>query len=271
MSKYVRYNSYPNFNYGLHITKTVKTLILANVGMFILTHIFRGFPWYTIFGMVPNSILQKFMIWQVLTYMFLHANLWHLVLNMLMLWFFGPAIEASWGRKQFLFYYFFTGIGAAFCSFIVSFNSSIPVVGASGAIFGILVAYALMYPENIILLFFIFPMKMKHAVVVLAVINLLGAISSPGSGIAYIAHLGGALFGYIFLKNEIIKRKLSYFRLGNVNFYPKKKDSPKREFKQEGFDRKVDMILDKISKHGMKSLTKEERKILEIKSQSGKR
>ena len=133
------------------MSKTVKNLIIANVFIFLLASVWSGFP-VSLFAMVPRLVFSKLMIWQLVTYMFIHLDLWHLAVNMLMLWFFGPAIEAIWGRKQFLIYYFFTGIGAALCSSIFSFNS--PIVGASGAIFGILVAYALTYPDNMILLFF---------------------------------------------------------------------------------------------------------------------
>jgi hypothetical protein len=188
---------------------------------------------------------------------------------MLMLWFFAPAIETTWGRKQFLFYYFFTGIGAGLCSFIFAFRSSIPVVGASGAIFGILVAYAVMFPESIILLFFIFPMKIKHAVLILVGINLLGALSSPNSGVAYFAHLGGGLFGYLYLKSEWIHRQISYLNPVKLRFWwARKKASPKQS-SQKDLDQQIDLILDKVSKYGMGSLTRRERRILELKSKGG--
>lgn len=248
------------------MTKTVKTLIIINIAVFILTHLLSRFPWFLIFGMVPALLVSKLMLWQLFTYMFLHVGLWHLVLNMLMLWFFGPAIEAAWGRKQFLFYYFFTGIGAALCSLLTSFGSQTVVVGASGAIFAILVAYALMFPESVILLFFIFPMKMKQAVFVLAGINLLGAISAPNSGIAYFAHLGGGLFGYLYLKSEWLRLKVSYFSLTNLKSWWAKKSELGRKSEEENLSRQVDLILDKISKEGLQSLTKRERKILERKS-----
>ena len=116
---------------------------------------FKNIAWYTIFGLVPAFVLSRFMLWQPVTYLFVHYGLWHLVVNMLMLWMFGAIIEEAWGSKRFLFYYFFTGIGAGICSIVFAFNSFSPVVGASGAIFGLLVAYAMMFPDSIILLFFI--------------------------------------------------------------------------------------------------------------------
>ena len=248
------------------MTRTVKTLIIINVGVFILIHLTPNFAWLNLFGLVPSFVFGKFRIWQLATYMFLHAGLWHLVLNMLMLWFFAPAIERHWGRREFLFYYFFTGIGAGLCSFIMAFRSTIAVIGASGAIFGILVAYAMMFPETAILFFFIFPMKIKHAVLVLAGINLLGALSSPNAGIAYFAHLGGGLFGYLYLKSEWLKRQISYWNLLNLSLWRRRKKLDKKQIAEKGLNRQVDTILDKVSKYGIDSLTRKERKILELKS-----
>lgn len=251
---------------GFFTAKAVKTVIIINIAVFALINFFHVFSWLSIFGMVPCLVFSKFMIWQLATYMFVHRGLWHLVLNMLMLWFFGRAIEEAWGRKQFLFYYFFTGIGAALCSFIVMPHSYVPVIGASGAIFGILVAYAVMFPDDVILLFFVFPMKMKYAILVLAGINLLGAVSSSGSGIAYFAHLGGALFGYLYLRSEWLKRQASCLSLAKFKLWLKKKDICKKQSVQKSLNREVDLILDKVAKHGMRSLTRKEKRILELKS-----
>ena len=248
------------------MTRTVKILIIVNVAFFALIHLLPGVAWLALFGLVPSYVFTKFRLWQLVTYMFMHVGLWHLVVNMLMLWFFAPAIENSWGKRQFLCYYFFTGIGAGLCSFVTSFHSSVPVIGASGAIFGILVAYAIMFPKTVILLFFIFPMKIKQAVLVLAGINLLGALSNPGAGIAYFAHLGGGLFGYLYLKSEWIKRQISYLSPADLKFKWKQNRSRREKMLKKGLNRRVDLILDKVSKYGMKSLTKKEREILELKS-----
>ena len=252
------------------MTHTVKKLIIANVVLFILIHLTPQFGWLTLFGLVPSSVFGGFRLWQLATYMFLHLGLWHLVLNMLMLWFFAPAIESNWGRRQFLFYYFLCGIGAGLCSWVTAFRSSIPVIGASGAIFGILVAYAMMFPETVILLFFIFPMKIRHAVLVLAGINLLGALSQPNAGIAYFAHLGGGLFGYLYLKSEWLRRQLSYWSAFDIRSWRREKKTAKQESRREDLERQADRILDKVSKCGIDSLSGKERKILELKSKDTK-
>jgi len=247
------------------MTRAVKTLIIINVGLFILMHLTPDFAWVSLFGLVPGLVFAKLRIWQLASYMFLHAGLWHLAVNMLMLWFFAPALERHWGRRDFLFYYLFTGIGAGLCSFITAFRSSIPVIGASGAIFGILVAYAMLFPETTILFFFIFPMKIKQAVLVLAGINLLGALSSPNAGIAYFAHLGGGLFGYLYLRSEWLKRQISYRRWLDLGLWRKRKKLGRKQIAEKELNRQADVILDKISKYGVDSLSRKERKILELK------
>ena len=259
-------SSYPGFYPSSYRGATVKMLIIINIVVFVLIHLPFRFPWLSLFGMVPAYVFARFRLWQLVTYLFLHEGLFHLLINMLMLWWFGSAIEKAWGKEEFLLYFFFTGIGAAFCSFIVSFRSSIPVIGASGAIFGILVAYAVVFPKSIILLFFIFPLKIKHAVLVLAGINLLGALATPHSGIAYFAHLGGGLFGYLYLKNEWIRKQILWLRPGNLKSWWVKKKIYNKQLSQKDLDLQVDSILDKVSRYGMRSLTRKERKILEHKS-----
>ncbi|MFH1339212.1 MAG: rhomboid family intramembrane serine protease [Candidatus Omnitrophota bacterium] len=266
MSAHNWQNPYSGNGLGPYLTKAVKILIAVNVALFILVHLLPKLPWFSLFGLVPGFVFAKLRVWQPVTYMFLHAGLWHLVVNMLMLWFFAPPIEAAWGRKQFLFYYFFTGIGAGLCSFVTSFRSYVPVVGASGAIFGILVAYAILYPETVILFFFIFPMKIKHAVWVLVGINLLGILSSPNSGIAYFAHLGGGLFGYLYLKSESLRRQISYLNLSELKLWWARRKAGRKRPPKEDLSRQIDLILDKISKCGMDSLTGKEKEILEQKS-----
>ena len=251
-----------------YIGNAVRTIILINVLVFIGISFFPGPGWYSWFGLVPATVFSKLRLWQFVSYLFVHANFWHLVLNMLMLGMFGSVIENNWGRNRFLAYYFLTGIGAGICSFLFASSSLVPVVGASGAIFGILVAYALMFPDNIIFLFFVLPMKMKHAVLFLAGINLLGAVSSGGASVAYVAHLGGGVIGYFYLKKEWFYLKLRKLKVSNIRSLIKKKQELSQQLRQEKMCQEVDRILDKISAQGVNSLSKEEREILERKSRS---
>jgi membrane associated rhomboid family serine protease len=248
------------------VRSAVNGLIVINIVVFILINILRNVPWIMYLGLVPNLVLSRLMLWQLVSYLFVHAGLWHLVLNMLMLWMFGTVLEDTWGSKRFLVYYFFCGIGAGICSIVFAYNSAYPVVGASGAIFGLLVAFAVMFPESVILLFFIFPMKMRYAAMVLAGINLLAAISNPGSEIAYIAHLGGGVFGYFYLKNGAIRFPLSKFSIARWQESIKQKKQVKQKQEIMDIDRRVDEILDKISSQGISSLTKKEKEVLEQKS-----
>lgn len=246
------------------LTPTVKKIIIINVAIFIVIHLFSRFPWFAVFGLVPYFVFARLMLWQLFTYMFFHGGLWHLVINMLMLLFFGCDIERSWGRKQFLFYYFFTGIGAGLCSYLTSFRSPIPVVGASGAIFGLLVAYAMMFPDTVVFLFLFFPMRIRHVVFVLGGINLLGALTNPDAGIAYFAHIGGGLFGYLYLKNEWIRYKFSsYFSLFNFKQRSRQRKIETKQLEDLELEKEIDHILEKISKYGMRRLSRKERKILE--------
>ncbi len=257
-------------SYGLWspagMSPAIKTLLITNIGLFILINFFRGFPWLFVFGLVPADVFGKWMLWQPVTYLFIHNGLWHLVLNMLMLWMFGSVLEQTWGTRQFLFYYFLTGISAGICSIVFAWGSPLPVVGASGAIFGLLAAFAVLFPETITLIFFIFPMKMKHAVLVLAGINLLGALSSQGSEIAYVAHLGGGLVGYLYLRQEWLRFRMAGMLVPAAK--PKIKTTPKvvRPEAPADLDAEVDKILDKISQQGMASLTEREKEVLVRKS-----
>ncbi|MFH1459707.1 MAG: rhomboid family intramembrane serine protease [Candidatus Omnitrophota bacterium] len=262
------YSSNAGFSRNENFTGAVKILIAANIVLFVLVNLFRNFPWFAVFGLVPTSVISRLMFWQLITYLFLHAGLWHLVLNLLMLWMFGSVLEKTWGKYKFLIYYFFTGIGAGVCSCIFGYNSFSPVVGASGSIFGLLVAYAIMFPEAIILLFFIFPMKMKYAAIVLAGINLLGALSNPGNGIAYIAHLGGGLFGYLYFKSGWIRDRLSRLSWKELKKSFTKKKIMKSSLQEDWTSTEVDRILDKISQSGIDSLSLKEKNFLAKKAKN---
>ena len=255
-----------NFGYRSHKT-AVNILIIINIAVFIVINVFRNVPWMMYLGLVPSFVLSRLMVWQLVSYLFIHAGLWHLVFNMLMLWMFGTVLEQTWGSKKFLGYYFFTGIGAGICSIAFAHNAVYPIVGASGAIFGLLVAFAIMFPESVILLFFIFPMKMRYAAIVLAGINLLGALSNPGSGVAYLAHLGGGLFGYLYFKNQKIQFTLSKLSISDFLESRKQNREIKRQNELRDIDRRVDEILDKISSQGLESLSKQEKRLLKQKSE----
>lgn len=154
----------------------------------------------TLLGIVPALVWQKGFLWQIVTYMFLHGGFFHILLNMFALWMFGSDLERVWGTRRFIVYYFFTGIGAGITTVLVTPHGYVPTIGASGAIYGILLAYALLFPERRVLLYFFIPIPVRVFVLIFGVIELLSAITLPGDSIAHVAHLGGLVFGWLFLR-----------------------------------------------------------------------
>lgn len=200
------------------ITPVVKKLLIANVviwlvGLLIVENYFLpGRPITLYLGLTPQWFISDFFIWQPITYMFLHSlSIWHIVFNMLMLWWFGAELEMRWGSKFFLIYYISCGVGAGL---IYSFGMAAysmftgasagfvgpPVVGASGAIFGLLLAFGILFGERVVLFMFIFPMKMKYFVAIIGAIEIVSLLNSgSNNNVANLAHLGGLISGYIFL------------------------------------------------------------------------
>ena len=191
-----------------NLTPAVKHIIVICVGMMLLTYI--NDPLMTrLFALHPYKVLTH--PWQLVTYMFMHGGLFHLFFNMYTLYFFGTALEYIWGTKKFLVFYFVTGIGAALVHLLVQYvtGSFALTVGASGAIYGILMGFAMLYPETEMRL--LFPpvvMKAKWFVLVFAGIELLLGVTGTQAGVAHFAHLGGLVFGYFLITYWKKKRTL---------------------------------------------------------------
>jgi len=199
------YSNSPSAFFGGPITKSVKTLITINVVVWVLQILTRaaGVNFIDLyFGLIPWRITHEFMLWQLASYMFLHDGFFHIFINMFTLYMFGNDLERVWGPKRFLTYYFVTGIGAGLCSYIVGVNALSVTIGASGAIYGLLLAYGLLYPERLVYLYFLFPVKVKWLVLFMGVIAFLSSITASAPGVANVAHLGGILVGYVFLKGR---------------------------------------------------------------------
>lgn len=265
------YYSYRTLSFGGgEITKAVKYLLLVNVGIFFLEFLW-GSELIYVFGLTP-ALVKKGFIWQIVTYMFLHGGIFHILFNMFALWMFGCEIERAWGTKEFLKYYFITGIGAGLFTFFLSFNSDIPTIGASGAVFGVLVAFAMMFPDRPIYLYFLFPIKAKYLVIFFAVIEFLASFRHTSDGIGHFAHLGGMFIGYIYIKSDW--RWSSFFRisryigyLGEMREKHRMKAINKKREREQRVLEQVDQILDKINQVGFDNLSKEEKKTLEEASQ----
>ena len=199
-----------------YLTPVVTKLSILNVAIWIVgVLILQG--WFEIhslkfwFGLVPDKVILDFHVWQFATYMFIHsAGVFHLLFNMLFLWFLGSELEQLWGKRFFLTYYLVCGVGAAliytagaFIYYLITNQDQplgIPVVGASGAIYGILLAYGILFGDRIIYFFGIFPMKAKFFVMILGGMDFLMLMNAGmNSKVANLAHLGGIIAGYLFL------------------------------------------------------------------------
>jgi membrane associated rhomboid family serine protease len=194
-----------SFSFGPgSISTAMQALIAANIAMFVLQRIVPSITVW--FGLIPALVIHEFRVWQLVTYMFLHGGLFHILFNMLALWMFGTDLERRWGTRFFLKYYFVTGIGAgaltvAFSLLPFDFAQQLQgadIIGASGAIYALLLAYAIYFPERPILLI-VFFVPARVCVMILGAIALYSSLGESG-GVANATHLGGLLVGYLYLK-----------------------------------------------------------------------
>jgi membrane associated rhomboid family serine protease len=262
------YGSRPSFGFGPSLSPTIRFLLAANISVFVLQMMLGGDAFERFFGLVPDKVLGSLHIWQLVTYMFLHSGISHIFWNMLILWMFGSEISTLWGRRAFLQYYLTTGIGAGLVYVLLMplldpRSADAPLIGASGACFGILTAYGLLFPERRVLLWFLIPIKVKVLVVGVGLMELLAIWNADNIG--HLAHLGGILFGVLYLRGgrawvDGLFRARRKSRAGK-RFHVV--DDPPRD---GGGDRvkqsDVDDILEKISREGLGSLTPREQEIL---------
>jgi membrane associated rhomboid family serine protease len=190
-------------------TPAIKLLIIANVAAFLSLFVVpnKANVLIDLFGLQPQAVFEGFAFWQLVTYMFLHGGIGHLLINMLSLWMFGTELERMWGTRFFTKYYFVTGIGAGLTTLLWAIGPlpfadqmyATAVIGASGAVYGILLAYGMNFPHRIIYLI-VFPVQAKYFVMIVGAIAFLSSVGSSGGGISHTAHLGGFLAGYLYLK-----------------------------------------------------------------------
>lgn len=270
----------------------IKTLLITNglvyllelflqnfhIGNIILDDIFQRY-----FALLP--IDRGFLPWQLITYQFMHANFWHLFFNMVFgLWMFGMEVEHVWGSKKFLIYYLSCGVAAGLSQLIFSpiFEPALgPTVGASGAIYGVMIAFATIFPDRYIFLYFLIPVKVKYFVIILIVF---GVMSVGGQGnVANLAHLGGAVAGYLYIlydRWQLTRRGRGTSQswmssapwshptssagdvVGAKVFDINEAKSFEPKEKPVDLQKRIDDILDKISRSGYQSLSEEEKKIL---------
>lgn len=315
------FNRKPGFFGGLSLfPPIIKLLLITNIAFYIIFNLLlTGFQvgntsfdlivtkYFALNPLVPilfrdqGQIIQlSFYPWQLVTYMFLHGGFFHLLLNMFALWMFGVELENIWGQKRFLIYYFVCGIGAGLCNILIAplFGSVGPTVGASGAIYGILVAFGYLFPNRNIYIYGLIPVKAKYLVIIYMLLELFSAGGGANDGVAHFAHLGGGVIGLIYLllfyknsggkffENTGLKDKFTSYTSSSKRSYsppvysngsnPKKEDISDAKYQElevtdfkkdiETQERlaqeRIDAILDKLSEGGYQSLTEEEKRVL---------
>lgn len=197
------YNNYGSYQPGTQFSifpPAIKHLIVINGLCFVAINTPVVGNFLLQFGALWPFSTGLFYPWQLVSYMFLHGSFTHILFNLFALWMFGQAIENLWGTKKFVFYYFATGIGAGILQLILSMTSNI-VIGASGAVFGILLAFGMTFPNReIMLLIPPIPIKAKYFVIIYGALELFSGISGTSTGIAHFAHLGGMIVGFVIIK-----------------------------------------------------------------------
>lgn len=229
----------------------VRNLIIANVVVFLIQQV-AGRMMDVYFGLVPAAFWHGY-VWQIFTYMFLHGGFMHIFFNMFVLWMFGRILEEVWGPKRFLTFYLICGLGAGLVNAIVMPNSPIPTIGASGAIYGLLMAFAILFPNQLIFLWFLFPIKAKYFVAIMAAIELFAGFN-PNSPVAHFAHLGGMAFGYVYLMWPRWRRKAKNAQAQREHEKHLKVVYSRRE-EIEALQKEVDDLLDRINRDGLESLS----------------
>ncbi len=188
------------------LSTALKALIAANVGMFLAQYLVPSLT--GMFGLVPIDVVGRLQVWRLATYMFLHGGIFHILLNMLALWMFGTELERIWGTRYFIKFYFVTGVGAAILTVLFSFLplgvaqqlQGSNIIGASGAIYGLLLAYGLYFPDRPIYMYLVFPVPAKYFVMIIGAIAFYSSLSEIG-GVANATHLGGLIVAYTYLKS----------------------------------------------------------------------
>ncbi|NQT97488.1 MAG: rhomboid family intramembrane serine protease [Candidatus Marinimicrobia bacterium] len=238
-------------------TEAIKILIMVNVGIFILHSLARKVvDLALIFGLSSDTVWP--LIWQPFTYMFIHGNLWHVLINMFVLWMFGSELEKIWGKKEFLKYYFTTGVGSGLIWLLFNIGSPHTIlIGASGAVYGILLAFGLMFPNRTVYIYFLFPVKVKWLVIFLGAMAFVSSLG-PGSNISHLTHLSGMIIGYIYMKSDWQIKKMRFSVHKKITEFKTQSQERKSEKKSQ-YKSEIDQLLDKINRVGYDGLTEEER------------
>lgn len=260
-------NQYHKLGNSGALSPAIKNILLANGAIFLLSYInpTLGNIIDNQFALSAEGVFGSFKIWQIVSYMFLHGDFWHIFFNMFILWMFGTELEHSWGTNEFLKYYFLTGVGGGIFNL---FLSGEPTVGASAAVYGVMIAYAVSYPDRLIYIYFMFPVKVKYMMGFLTLFSFF-SIGPNTSNVAHAAHLGGIVIGFVYLKWWFLFYKVKGFFNSSLSGISSRRPS-KMSYtkggtgdKKEYYRNKIDELLDKINKVGYLNLSEEEKKLLD--------
>jgi membrane associated rhomboid family serine protease len=283
----------PNLFGGLtFFPPVIKALLISNIAIWLVLDVLLvpftvgGVPIFAVFSeyLALWPIGTNFWPWQLLTYMFMHGGFWHLFFNMLALWMFGMELENTWGSRKFLLYYLVCGVGAGLTNLLVAplIGQSAPTVGASGAVFGVLIAFGMLFPDRPIYLYFLLPVKAKYFIAIYIGLELFYGVTGTSDGVAHFAHLGGAAVGFLYLLSDMnlipVRSWWTAIRGQRAGLWQGPSVTSKTEVREAKFydiqtgrpmpdnpevnQEVIDAILDKISKGGYQSLTDKEKKIL---------
>ena len=250
-------------------TDAIKILVSVNFCIYILQSVSgKEDVFFRLFGLVPSTFMSDLMLWQPFTYMFFHAPFYssvgisHILLNMLGLWVFGRELEQAWGKTKFLRYYFITGIGSGLITYFFQMGSDNPVIGASGAVYGILLAYGISYPNRMLYIWGLIPVRSMWLVIIMGSIAFFGLLGNA-DGISHVTHISGMLIGYVLLKKKWRWRDIWFaIRKKTIEFQVQRYEE--KSIKKNMLQKDIDVILEKIQKVGFIGLSdKEKNKLYE--------
>ena len=241
-------------------TDAIKILVSVNFCVYILQSVSgKEDVFFRLFGLVPSTFMSDLMLWQPFTYMFFHAPFYssvgisHILLNMLGLWVFGRELEQAWGKTKFLRYYFITGIGSGLITYFFQMGSDNPVIGASGAVYGILLAYGISYPNRMLYIWGLIPVRSMWLVIIMGSIAFFGLLGNA-DGISHVTHISGMLIGYVLLKKKWRWRDIWFaIRKKTIEFQVQRYEE--KSIKKKMLQNDIDVILEKILKVGFIGLS----------------
>ena len=285
----------PQFGRFSFFPPVIKYLIIINLAVYLFERTVlqgmlsfggRSLQELFFYGFYLLPIGDGFMPWQLVTYMFVHGNFWHLFMNMLMLWMFGMEVENTWGTKKFLLFFLICGVAGGLSNLLIAplFAPPAATIGASGGVYGVLVAFAMLFPNRYVYFYFFIPVKAKYLITGLIAFEVFYGTTGTSDGVAHMAHLGGAVLAAIWVVLEsrgtidrllgramprrsqsdrsgpVLQTRVRDARIHDISSSIPKAPSGDPEFDQ--YQKVIDEILDKISRQGYSGLTEEEKKIL---------